>query len=82
MTDCCLGIKKFEETKAYSFWTKCQQQMFEMDPRKRTGPHWIVVISIPEVWARPHRSCDLDRYCQSASILLLLTAMAVRIDIP
>ena len=45
MADCCLGIKKIEETKAYSFWTKCAAEMFE----ERTGPHWIVVISIPGV---------------------------------
>ena len=29
MADCCLGIKKIEESKAYSFGTKCAREMFE-----------------------------------------------------
>ncbi len=29
MADCRLGIKKIQETKAYSFWTKCAHKMFE-----------------------------------------------------
>lgn len=36
--------QKTEETKACSFWTKYAYEMFE-----GTGPHWIVVISIPGV---------------------------------
>jgi hypothetical protein len=36
VADCCLGIKKIEETKAYSFWTKYAYEMFEKG-RAHTG---------------------------------------------
>jgi hypothetical protein len=42
---------KNSKKQAYSFWTKYPQQMFERGKAtlKRTGPHWIVEISIQGV---------------------------------
>lgn len=64
MADYCLGIKKIEETKAYSFWTKCAREMFE----KGTSPHWIVVISIPGVGPSTHLCRSSDRGLLSALV--------------